>query len=71
MWDRGLRVWEVTAGSGVNVRTMTDYLRGERPSTISLNRLSRFFNVPIEAILEDEYPYTEDVALERQMSNAR
>jgi hypothetical protein len=31
MWDRGFRVFEVAHATGINARTLTEYLAGRKP----------------------------------------
>ena len=58
MVARNMRAKEVSEGSGIYTRTMSDILAGKRPSQRSLILLGEFFGVKPERILEDEYPWT-------------
>lgn len=57
MSARGLRAVDVSTGSGVYTRTMSDLLSGRmRPTPAQLAKLSAFFRVAPDALLEDSYP---------------
>jgi len=67
MLSRNLRAKEVSDGSGVYTRSMSDILAGKRPSQRNLALLCEFFKLPPEKLTEDEYPWT----VERQEAKAK
>ncbi len=57
MSARGLRAMDVANGADIYTRTMSSLLSGRvRPTPAQLAKLSRFFRVPPEALVEDSYP---------------
>jgi len=59
MVERGLNCQDVQIQAQVYTRIITEYLAGRRrPSPNQLKKLSEFFKVPPEYLIEDEYPWT-------------
>lgn len=51
--DRGLKVVEVVTGTGINPRTMSDYMSARRKITPdNIRRLAEFFGVPEQTFVE-------------------
>lgn len=58
MYAKGLRAIDVSMGSGVYPRLMTEYLAGrKRPSARSIVKLTTFLKCKPESILEKKYPW--------------
>jgi len=61
MYARGLRAIDVTVGTAISPRTMTEYLAGrKRPTPRNLTRLTMFLKVEPSAILERKTPWLEE-----------
>jgi len=61
MYGRGLRSIDVTIGTGISPRTMTEYLAGrKRPTSQNLVRLTTFLRVEPKVILDKKYPWTSE-----------
>lgn len=51
--DRGLKVVEVVTGTGINPRTMSDYMSARKKITpANVAKLARFFEVPETVFVE-------------------